>query len=55
MAGIGGYVRPGNPLVPFATRLQVGQLPAGSYRLEVRAGMAGREEIVTRTADFELN
>ena len=54
MAGIGSYVRPGNPVVPFATRLQLVQLPAGSYRLEVRARVAGSQDMVARTVDFEL-
>jgi hypothetical protein len=54
MAGIGNYVRPGNPVVPFATRLQLEQLPAGSYRLEVRAGVAGSQETAVRTIDFAL-
>jgi VWFA-related protein len=54
MAGIGSYVRPGNPVVPFATRLQLAQLPAGSYRLEVRTQAAGSQEIAVRTIDFEL-
>ena len=55
MASIGSYVRPGNPVVPFATRLQLEQLPAGSYVLEVRAGIAGSQEIVARTIDFALS
>ena len=54
MGGIGSYVRPGNPVVPFATRLQLEQLSAGPYRLEVRTGIAGSQEIVVRTIDFEL-
>jgi VWFA-related protein len=54
MVGIGNYVRPGNPVVPFATRLQLAQLPAGPYRLEVRTGIAGSQEIAVRTMDFEL-
>jgi hypothetical protein len=54
MAGIGSYVRPGNPVVAFATRLQMEQLPAGSYRLEVRAAVAGSENVLARTIDFKL-
>jgi len=53
--GVAGYVRPGNPVVPFATRLSVGQLPAGAYRLEVRATNATGQETVARTVEFELN
>jgi VWFA-related protein len=55
MAGIGSYMRLGDSVVPFATRLALGQLPAGSYRLEVRAAIAASQETVARTIDFELN
>jgi hypothetical protein len=55
LAGIGSYLRPGDSVVPFATRLAVGQLPAGQYRLEVRAEAPASQETVTRTVDFELN
>ena len=51
---IAGYVHNGNPVIPFATRLPVAQLPAGVYRLEVRA-MTSNQDAVVRTADFELN
>ena len=54
VAAISGYIRPGNPLIPFATRLGVGQLPAGAYRLEVKAGMRPDAMTAVRTADFEL-
>jgi VWFA-related protein len=55
MAGIAGYVHPGNPVVPFATAVPVAQLPAGSYRLEVRAAHSSGPEVVARTVDFEVN
>ena len=55
MAGVASYVSPGDPRVPFATRVPVAQLPAGSYRLEVRAGHTLGGETVARTADFDLN
>jgi hypothetical protein len=55
MAGIGGYLRPGDSVVPFATRLAIDKLPIGSYRLEVRAQVPATQETVTRTVDFELN
>lgn len=55
MAGIGSYARPGDSVVPFATRLAVGQLPAGSYRLEVRAAIPSIRETAVRTIDFELD
>jgi len=54
MGGVTGYVRLGNPVVPFATRLSLAQLPAGSYRLEVLAGHVSGGETVARTIDFEL-
>ena len=55
MASVASYVHAGNPVVPFATTVQVAQLPPGSYRLEVRAGHSSGPEIVARTVDFELN
>jgi VWFA-related protein len=54
MAGAGGFVRPGNPVVPFATVLPVAKLASGLYRLEVRAGHSSGSEVVTRTIDFEV-
>lgn len=54
MAGVGGYVHPGNPVVPFATVLPVAQLPPGQYRLEVKAGHSSGPEVVTRAVDFEV-
>ncbi len=51
---IGGYIRPGDPVVPFATTLPIGQLAPGQYRLEVSAGHSTGPEIVTRTIDFEV-
>lgn len=53
--GVAGYVHPGNPVVPFATRLPVAQLAAGHYRLEVRAAIPSSQETVARVIDFELN
>jgi hypothetical protein len=53
MAGVGSYVRPGNSVVPFATRLPVGQLPAGDYRLEVRAAGSPAES-AARSAEFAV-
>ena len=55
MAGVASYVTPGDPRVPFATRVPVAQLAAGAYRLEVRAGHLSGGETVARTADFDLN
>ena len=54
MVPIPNYVRPGNPVVPFATRIPVAQLAAGAYRLEVRASHSTGGETVIRTADFDL-
>jgi VWFA-related protein len=54
VAGISSYIRPGNPLIPFATRLSLDQLPAGEYRLEVRAGMRQDTMTAARTMDFQL-
>jgi VWFA-related protein len=52
--GVPGYIHAGNPVVPFATRLSVAQLPAGSYRLEVRAAIPLSQDAVARIVDFEL-
>ena len=49
------FVHPGNPVVPFGTHLPAAQLPAGSYRLEVRAVIPASQETATRTIDFEVN
>jgi hypothetical protein len=54
VGSVASFVRPGNPLVPFATRLAVAELPAGSYRLEVRAANPSVQDAVARTVDFEL-
>jgi hypothetical protein len=53
--GISGYVQPGNPAVPFATRLPVSQLPAGQYRLEVTAAIPSSGVTVSRNIEFELS
>jgi len=54
MAGIAGYVHPGNPVVPFATALPVAGLEPGSYRLEVRASHSSAPDVVSRGVDFEV-
>ncbi len=54
VGGIGSYVRPGKPLVPFATVLPAAKLEPGLYRLEVRAGHSSGGDVVTRSVDFEV-
>jgi len=54
LAGIGGYVKTGNPLVPFATAVPLAQLPVGSYRLEVKAAHSSGPDVATRSVDFEV-
>ncbi len=54
VASISSYIRPGNPLIPFATRLALEKLPPGAYRLEVKAGMQPDSMTAVRTTDFEL-
>jgi hypothetical protein len=54
MAGIGGYVRPGNSVVPFATALPVSGLGPGLYRLEVRASHSSEPVVISRSAEFEI-
>lgn len=55
MAGVGGYIHPGNPVVPFATALPITELPPGSYRLEVRAAHSSGPDVVARAVDFDVN
>jgi VWFA-related protein len=54
-AAIANYVRPGNPVVPFATALPLAQLTAGQYTLEVRAEHSSGPDTVIRAKDFEVN
>jgi hypothetical protein len=54
VGSVAGYVRPGVAVVPFATRLSIGGLAAGSYRLEVRAVVAANQSGTVRTADMEI-
>ena len=55
MAGIAGFVQPGNPIVPFGTTIHFGELSPGAYRLEVRAAHSSGPEVVARTVDFDLD
>lgn len=55
LGSISGFIRPGNPVIPFATRLDVTQIPAGFWRLEVRASGPPGDASATRSIDFELN
>jgi hypothetical protein len=55
VGSISGFIRPGNPSIPFATRLAVDKLPAGTYRLEVKAGNAADALNVSRAIEFELD
>jgi VWFA-related protein len=51
---VASFVRPGNPVVPVATVVPFAQLGAGSYRLEVVGGHAGKQETLSRSIDFEI-
>ncbi len=53
-AGVAGYVREGNPVVPFATTLPVANLPAGWFRLELTAGDSASASTVARSIEFEV-
>jgi VWFA-related protein len=44
----------GSPLVPVGLRLPVGELPPGSYRLELKAMDTAGNVTPSRTADFEV-
>jgi hypothetical protein len=54
MAGIAGFVHPGNTTIPFATALPVAKLEPGLYRLELRATHSSGVDVVTRNVDFEV-
>ncbi len=53
-AGAAPDAKPGRPLVPVGRKLPVGELPAGSYRLEVKGVDSAGNATPTRTADFEV-
>jgi len=53
-AGLNEYIRPGSPLIPFATQLRSEALKPGSYRLEITVHHTEAPEYVVRTADFEI-
>ncbi|HVW09662.1 MAG TPA: hypothetical protein VHC90_13830, partial [Bryobacteraceae bacterium] len=54
VGGISSYIRPGNPVIPFATKLSLEKLPPGAYRLEVKAGNRPEALSAVRTTDFGL-
>ena len=49
----GAWMKRGNPVIPIALTLPVSNLPAGSYRLEVRVTGSGDASVVRR-ADFDM-
>jgi VWFA-related protein len=53
-AGLKEYIRPGSPVIPFATQIPSDLLKPGSYRLEVTVRDTSAPEYVVRTADFEI-
>jgi hypothetical protein len=55
IAGVAGYIRPGDPVVPFATHLTVAGLARGSHRLEVRAAHSADGQSTARSVDFDEN
>ncbi len=55
VAGLANYIRPGDPVIPFATRLTIAGLGHGSYRLEVMAGHSSDTETIARSVDFDVN
>lgn len=54
VAGLAGFVHPGNPVVPFATLVQLAKLAPGKYRLEIGVGHSTGPETVTRSTTFEI-
>jgi hypothetical protein len=53
-AGLKEFIRPGSPVIPFATRIRSGALKPGSYRLEVTVHDTAAPDYVVRTADFDI-
>jgi VWFA-related protein len=53
-ASLAGFVRPGTPLVPFATAVPTAQLAPGAYRLDVRVLHPNGTEDVIRSTEFEV-
>ncbi|MGE5646408.1 MAG: VWA domain-containing protein [Acidobacteriota bacterium] len=54
LVSVGGYIKPGNPVIPVGLKLPVALLAAGSYRVEFKAADSAGNESVMRTAEFEL-
>jgi len=52
--GAAADAKPGSPLVPLGLVLPVGELPPGSYRLELRAVDSAGNTTQPRTADFDV-
>ncbi|HVY91756.1 MAG TPA: VWA domain-containing protein, partial [Bryobacteraceae bacterium] len=53
-AGLKEYIRPGSPVIPFATRIRSEMLKPGAYRLEVTVHDTAAPDYVVRTADFDI-
>ena len=53
-ASLAADAKAGNPLVPVGLKLPVGDLPPGSYRLELKAVDGAGNVTPSRTADFEV-
>ncbi len=47
-------IRPGALIVPVAFELPLSGLPAGAYRLEIKAQSQFAAEPAVRTADFDV-
>jgi len=48
------WIQAGSPLIPIAEQIAVDKLPAGSYRLEVKASDSAGKSTVWRAADFTV-
>jgi VWFA-related protein len=51
---INQYLRPGNPRVPVIFNLLIDKLPAGDYRIEIRARDSAGNVSPVRTGDFSV-
>ena len=49
------YVTAGSPVIPIGRRMDIGELPKGSYRLDVRANDSAGKTTAWRTAKFTVD
>ena len=52
---VSGNAQNGNPVIPFSSFIQLGEIPPGAYRLEVQARDSNQNASHMHSADFDLN